>query len=218
MPHGAIEEVFDNIFVVRSSWRAGVGVTFERTMTIVRQGSELVVISSCRLTDAGEAELAKLGKVTHAVRVASFHGADDPYYADRFGATVWGQAGKTLAPDSHPFASATVFMFGGATAGLVEAAVLLPTDGGVLVAGDSYQNWATYEHCSWLARKLMPRMGFGPASIGGPWVKRMGPGVRADFTKLVELPFKHLIPGHGTVLRETARMQLPRAIEARFGS
>src|SRR5580658_7039149 len=111
MPHGAIEEVFDNVFVVRSSWRAGVGITFERTMAVVRQGGELVVINSCRLSDAGEAELAKLGKVTQAVRVAAFHGADDPYYAYRFGATIWGQAGKTLGPDSHPFASATVFGF-----------------------------------------------------------------------------------------------------------
>src|SRR3954468_11471301 len=93
MPHGAIEEVFPDVFVVRSSFRAGAGVTFDRNMTIVRQGGELVVINSARLTEAGEAELGKLGKVTHVVRAAAFHGADDPYFVERFGATLWGAPG-----------------------------------------------------------------------------------------------------------------------------
>ena len=223
MPHGSIDEVFPDVFVVRSAFRAGPGIAFERNMTVLRQGGELVVVGSARLGDAGEAALAKLGKVTHVVRVAAFHGLDDAYYVERFGATLWGAPGMThrapakeLTADAHPFAQATVFHF--AKAAAPELAVVLPIDGGVLVAGDSYQNWATLEHCSWLARRIMPVMGFGPASIGKPWAKKMGPAVREDFTRLAALPWKHLIPAHGAVLRDVARDRLPAAIAARYGS
>ncbi len=221
MPHGAIEEVFPDIFVVRSSFRAGRGITFDRNMTVVRQGGELIVLNSARLSDAGEAELAKLGKVTHVVRTAAFHGADDPYFVEKYGATLWGAPntrhavpGKDLTPAAHPFTEATVFHFEAAKR--PESAVLIPRDGGVLIVGDSYQNWTTLATCSWLARRLMPILGFGPTVIGKPWTKQMGPGVRADFDRLVELPFRHLIPAHGTVLRDVARDRLPAAIAARF--
>jgi hypothetical protein len=221
MPHGALEEVFPDVFVVRSSFRAGAGVVFERNMTVLRQGGELVILNSARLGAEGEAALEKLGKVTHVVRLAAFHGADDAYFVERFGATLWGAPGtrhavpgKDLLPDAHPFTSASVFRFEHAKE--PESAILLPVDGGALVTGDSYQNWTTFAHCSWLARRLMPFMGFGPAMIGKPWRKRMGPGVREDFARLRELPFRHLIPGHGTVLRDVARDRLPAAIAARF--
>ena len=225
MLHGPIEEVFPDVFVVRSSFRAGPGVRFDRNMTVVRQGGELVAINSARLGEAGEAELAKLGKLTHVVRLAAFHGADDPYFVERFGATLWGAPGtrhagpaKDLTADAHPFtgalAAATVFRFEAGKR--PETALVLPRDGGILVAGDSYQNWTTLATCSWLARRIMPRMGFGPTVIGKPWVKEMGDGVRADFDRLLALPFRHLIPAHGTVLRDTARDALPGAIAARF--
>jgi hypothetical protein len=208
MPHGAIEEVFPDVFVVRSSYRAGIGVAFDRNMTVVRQGAELVVVGSARLTDAGEAELGKLGKVTHVVRVAAFHGADDPYYAERYGAKLW-----QPADTGSPLASATVFRF--EKGKQAETAVLLPVDGGVLITGDSFQNWTDLSTCSWLARRVMPLMGFGPATIGGPWLKKMG-DVRADFDRMLELPFKHVIPGHGTVLRTVAKDSLRDAIAAKF--
>jgi hypothetical protein len=218
-PHGALEEVFADVFVTWSSFRAGVGVAFDRTMTVVRQGGELVVIGSARLTDAGEAELAKLGKVRHVVRTAAFHGADDPYYVDKFGATLWGGSdGRALTAADHPFTAATVFGFEGAVKGVVESAVLLSLDGGVLVTGDSFLNWTTFDNCSWLARRLMPRLGFGAAVIGKPWLKRVGEGVRADFARLVELPFKHVIPGHGSVLRDHARDAVCDAVTARFSA
>lgn len=45
----------------------------------------------------------------------------------------------------------------------------------------------------------------------------MGPEVRADLDRLVELPFKHLMPGHGTSLRGEAKAGLHTAIAGRFG-
>jgi hypothetical protein len=187
-------------------------------MTVVRQGGELVVIGSARLTDAGEAELARLGKVRHVVRVAAFHGADDPYYVEKYGATLWGGPhGRALSNDDHPFSAATVFRFDGAPKRVIESAVVLPVDGGVLVAGDSFLNWTSFAHCSWLARRLMPRLGFGAAVIGKPWLKQMGEGVRADLARFVELPFKHAIPGHGSVVRDRAPEAVRSAVAAKFG-
>src|SRR5258706_6590039 len=178
LPHGSIEEVFPDVFVVKGRYKAGVGVHFERNMTLVRRGDELVAINSVRLTDAGEAELAKLGKVRHVVRIGAFHGADDPYFVERYGAQLWGPpgtkhrvAGKDLTPADKPL-EGEVFVF---ERGMMpEAAIILPVEGGVLVSCDSFQHWTTLEHCSWLARRVMPRMGFGPAVIGGPWLKKMG--------------------------------------------
>jgi len=55
---------------------------------------------------------------------------------------------------------------------------------------------------------MMKAMGFGPTLVGGPWAKRMGPEVRADFGRLEGLPFRSLIPAHGTVLRDDAKAGL----------
>jgi len=221
MPHGAFEEVFPDLFMVRSSFRIGAGFTIARNMIVLRQGGELVIVNSARLSDDGEAELGKLGKVAHVVRLASQHGVDDPYYVERFGATLWGAPGtkhavpgKDLRSDAHPFTSAQVFLFEHTNG--PEAAILLPIEGGALVTGDCYQNWTTFALCSWLARRVMPVMGFGPAMLSKPWLKHVGPNVHKDYARLVELPFRHLIPGHGTVLRDVARDRLPAAVAARF--
>ena len=220
LPHGSIDEVFPNVFVVRGLFKLGLGMAFDRNMTVVRTGDRLVAINSVRLTDDGEAALAKLGKLEHVIRIGMAHGADDPYFVERFGATLWGPPGikhavaaKELTDADKPV-DAEVFRFEHGKGS--EAALVLPVDGGVLVTCDSYQNWTTFEHCSWAARQLMRPMGFGPTMIGGPWAKRMGPEVRKDFERLAERPFRHLIPGHGSVLRDDAKPKLGGAITARF--
>ncbi|HEY4157144.1 MAG TPA: hypothetical protein VGM29_03570, partial [Polyangiaceae bacterium] len=77
---------------------------------------------------------------------------------------------------------------------------------------------ATFDGCSFLGKWLTRAMGFGPTLIGAPWLKAMGPAVRADFERLLETPFAHLIPAHGTVLKDDAHAGLERAIAHRFGS
>lgn len=64
--------------------------------------------------------------------------------------------------------------------------------------------------------RLTPLMGFRGPVIGGPWAKRQGPSVHDDFTRLLEQPFKHLLTGHGTPLRDRARDELPAAMKRRF--
>ncbi len=234
-PHGAITEVFTDVFRVTGSLRFMPLVSITRNMTVVRQGKELVILNSVRMTPEGEAELEKLGKVTHVVRVAAFHGLDDPYYVERFGATLWGPPGtkhgvvdakhggavrdplpaRDLGPDACPVDGARVFLFEHVRE--PEAAIVLDREGGVLVPGDSYQNWTTFEGCSLLGGLMMRALGFGPTLIGSPWMKRVAkPEVRGDFERLLDVPFTHLLPAHGTPLRDRAKEGLRTAVAHRF--
>ena len=223
-PHGPITEVFPDVFFVTGRFQMGPGMGITRNMTVVRRGGELALVNAIRLTPEAEAELEKLGKVTHLVRIGGYHGSDDPYLVDRFRPTLWGPprlrhaeglpAGEELRPGSTPVSGSTPFVF--EKAKRPEAALLIEQDGGVLITCDSYQNWTTFAGCSLLAKVVMPLMGFRRAIIGGPWAKSHGPEIRKDFERLVELPFRHLLPGHGTVLRDEAKPQLGIAMSDRF--
>ncbi len=222
LPHGEIREIFPDVFFVTGTFRMAPLLSITRNMTVVRQGGSLTVLNSVRLDEAGEAALAKLGKVDHVVRVGAFHGADDPYYVDRFGATLWApprtkgvKDARDLAPGSTPIERSTVFLFEKGKAS--EAAIVLDVDGGALVSCDAYQHWTDFEGCSLVGKVVMKVMGFGPTLIGGPWLKAMGPAVREDFDRLVALPWKHLIPAHGAVLRDVARDGLREAMARRVG-
>ncbi len=220
--HGPIEEIFPNVFFVTGGHRFGGPMMITKNMFIVRQGKELVVISTMRLSPEGEAELEKLGTVKHVVRIGGFHGVDDPYYVDRFSPTFWSppklekvaKKDQTLAPGSSPIEDADVFLFENGK--MSEAAIILKREGGVLMTADAYQNWTSTAGCSLPLRVMMPFMGFGPAVIGKPWLKAQGPGIRTDFEKLAERDFTHLFPGHGQILRNDAKAGLAKAMKKRF--
>lgn len=224
LPHGPIEEVFPDVFQVRGGFRFMPALSITRNMTIVRQGGELTVVNSVRLTDAGERELEKLGKVTHVVRIGAFHGADDPWFVRRFGASLWAPAGLSpkgnvthdheLKPGNSPIEGSSVFLF--ERGQKPEAALVLERDGGILLTCDSFQNWTTFDGCSPAGKVMMRVMGFGPTLIGGPWLKYMGPEIRGDFDRLAKVSFKHLAPAHGTVLRDVAAAGLEKAMRHRF--
>lgn len=226
LPHGPITEVFPDVFWVTGRFRMAPGLTITRNMTIVRQDGELCLVNSVRLGAEGEAELEKLGKVKHLLRIGAFHGADDPYYKDRFGLTLWAPPGtrhagalktdEELVPGHGPIRGSQVFRF--EKAKRPEVVVLLEREGGIVLPCDSYQNWTTFDGCSLVGKLVMRVMGFGPTLIGGPWTKAMGPEVRADFERLLELPFQHLVPAHGTPLKHSAKEGLRAAIAHRFGA
>jgi len=224
-PHGPLTEVFPDVFVVCGSFRVAPGIGITRNMIVLRQGGELVLVNAVRLTPEGEAELERLGRVTHLVRIGAFHDADDPYVVDRFRPTFWALPGTkhkgTLRADRDlaagtdgPVSDATVFVF--ERGKQPEAAILVGREGGILVTADSYQNWSSFDGCSALGKVMMRVMGFGPMHIGGPWVNALGRDVRADFDRLREMPFRHLVPGHGTPLRDTAKEGLATAMKKRF--
>ncbi|MCA9661389.1 MAG: hypothetical protein KC486_23820, partial [Myxococcales bacterium] len=176
-PHGPIEEIFDDVFVVRGRHRMAPLVTIARNMTILREGRDLTVLTAVRLSPEGEAALAELGEVRHLVRLNAHHGVDDPYYAARYGPTVWALPGlsypsglkvdRALGEDL-PVGDASLFVFEAPT--MPESALILRRrEGGVLCAVDSVQNWtdADLAVCSFVGRVVTKLMGFpGAANIG----------------------------------------------------
>lgn len=222
-PHGPISEIFPDVFFVTGGFRFAPAVIGTRNMTVVREGARLTVLNSVRLTPEGEKELDALGKVTDVVRVGFFHGADDAYYVERYGAQLWlpprvdapaKVPAKVLGKDGCPIEGARVFEFEKGNKG--EVALLLEREGGVLVVCDAYQNWTSFEGCSLLCKLMMSMMRFGPNVIGGPWISAMGREVRGDFDRLAELAFRHVIPAHGSVLRDDAKAGIAEAVRKRF--
>ena len=235
--HGELTEVFPDVFVVRGTLpmgasRGGTPRVITRTMTIVRVGGELVVFNSIRLTADGERALQALGPVRHVVKLGAFHGIDDPYYVDRYGATLWAQAGarhKRALVHEHEYsegyppaglAAATVFEF--AMTRLPEACVLLPEHGGILLSCDSVQNVATLDGCVGVEHIFTKEAGFlRPAGIGKFWrdgmAKDDGPTLMHDYRRLLELDFKHALTGHGPPLIDTARADLRATVQFVFG-
>jgi hypothetical protein len=226
-PHGALTEVFPDVFVVRGSFTMAPLTSITRNMTVVRRGNELTILNAVRLSDEGETQLAKLGVVKNLVRLGVGHGADDPYYVKRY-------APRTFAPtrmrrlrgvtvdqtlsenDELPF-GARAFVFQN---GVVdELAVLLPDAGGVLITCDALQHWTTTEGCSLLGKIGARALGLmKPAAIGPIWLKgitnKEPVRVRPDFERLLTLDFKHLLPAHGSPLKDDAKA-LVRASVAR---
>lgn len=223
-PHGRFDEVFPNLFFLRGSMRVGPGVSITRNMVVVRQGDELTLVNSVRLSDEGEAALEKLGTVRHLVRLGFAHGADDAYYVHRYKPTFWAPKRQRhaagISPDYElrdrqtPIERSSAFSFDNAK--LAEAVLLLDREGGVLVACDSYQNWTTLDGCSALGKLTLRVMRFGPTMIGGPWARIMGPSVKKDFDALAERDFRHLLPAHGEPLMGGAKDGLKTAIRHRF--
>jgi hypothetical protein len=225
--------VFPDVFVVTGRVRAGLGVVIPRTMTVVRQGGELVLINAMRLTADGEAALEKLGRPAHLLRLGANHGVDDAYCVARWGLALWAPPGAKdrgvavthalSAGATLPLADATLFAFERARADVPERAVVLGREGGLLVVCDSVQNWTreTFAECSFAARPMMKLLGFGPAQVGVVWKKQQeagrGVSLRADYDRLLERPFRHLLMAHGEPLRDTARDAVAACVQRAYG-
>ena len=85
-PHGNIEEIVEDIFVLRGSIKMNPLLRITRNMGIIRNGDELTLINPVRVNTKVEAQLTALGKIKHVMRLGAFHGVDDPYYVEKFGA------------------------------------------------------------------------------------------------------------------------------------
>ena len=229
MDHGPIEEISDGVFWVQGSVQLAPGMRLTRNMAIVRSDDEVTVVSPVRLSAAGEVELERIGPVRHVVKIGRFHGMDDAYYLDRYGASYWALPGGAreedptpqheLKPGSLPIPDAELFEFRDTKA--KEGALLINRGGGILITCDAVQNWTDTKGCSVPAKLVARLMGFlkRPAQIGPPWRKRMTPegvSLKADFERLASLEFTHLVAAHGRPLRDTARRDLQATIAATF--
>ena len=224
-PHGPIEEIFTDAYWVTGSVQFKPLVRLPRNMIILRNGEELTLVNAVRLNEEGEAALAKLGRVKHVIQIG-FHGMDNAYYIDRYGAKCWtvpreGETGDVeLAEDTElPIPDARVFMFHDTK--LPEAAILLEREGGLLITCDSIQHWAPHKLMSGAAKLITRIMGFQfPAQIGPPWRGVQTPeggSLKADFGRLAQLPFSHIVGGHGGLLKNDGQARLAETMTRVFG-
>ncbi len=218
LPHGKLEEIFPDVFFVTGTMKTvlmGADWHFSRNMTVVRDGDALTLINTVRLSGLGLTQLDALGRIANIVKIASLHGHDDAFYKSRYDATLWAMSGmqhahglttdRELIPGGEmPFRGCTVFAF--RTTKLPECILRIDRAGGILVTGDSLQNWvAPDEFFSDQSRKMMTEIGFfQPANLGPLWMQINEPKAE-DFVRLRELSFRHVLCGHGVPLRDIAK-------------
>ncbi|TDI58706.1 MAG: hypothetical protein E2O92_09260 [Alphaproteobacteria bacterium] len=225
-PHDPIVEIAPDLFMVRGSMKMNAFVNISRNMAIVRHEGDLTLINPIRLNAKGEAELQALGTVKRLIRLGSFHGIDDQYYADIFGAEMWRQPGGeaypspaptvTLTEDTElPFPDAELFLFRGLNQ--PEGALLINKAGGVLITCDGIQHYGDYRFVTWYARPMLARMGFPKTTIIGPfWITAMVPeglDIQIEFNRLLEMKFDKLLAAHGSLLESGAHAAVEKALK-----
>lgn len=234
-PHGPLEEILPDICFVRGSIKMSPPpMRFSRNMTALRHDGGLTLVNTVRLDEAGLAALEGFGEVRHVIRIAGFHGMDDRFYADRYGAKVWCVKGMAYAkgfdatktaPDEGyfqpdvwideqtalPVPGASLHIIGG---DVPEGVLRLDREGGVVITGDALQNWDRVDPgFNWVAGIIMRLMGFIKAHNVGPgWLKGARPD-REALRALLDLSFEHVLPAHGAPVLGGAREKFRPAIE-----
>ena len=228
-PHGNVEEIAEDIFMLRGSIKMNPLLRITRNMGIIRNGDELSLINPVRVSAKVEAQIAKLGQIKHVIRLGCFHGVDDPYYVEKFGAQMWAQLGGTtytvpkidkeldsVAP--LPFDNAEIFEFAGTTQ--PESALFIRRGTGILFTCDAIQNYGDYSYNNIAAKVLMPFIGFPRTTIIGPmWLKYQTPEdetLEPEFRRLLGLKFDRLLAAHGTLLTTGAHAAVERAVNKVF--
>ncbi|MBU0553084.1 hypothetical protein KKF91_00790 [Myxococcota bacterium] len=228
LPHGPIQEVYPDLFMVRGSFDMKPGVRITRNMIIARDRGALTLINAVRLSAEGEAALEALGEVKHLVRLGAFHGADDPYYRQRYDLTFWAlpaqaldaPADALLSADLLPLPQAQLFTLRHSR--FPEGALLLPIDGGLLITCDLIVNIVETEGMSLLAKLVTTLMGFKrPCFVGKPFRQAMtlrgGPSLLEDYRRLLALEWRHVLTAHGPLHKETGKAALRASLERIYG-
>jgi hypothetical protein len=227
--HDPIEEIQPDVFMVRGSIKMNALMTITRNMAIVRHAGELTLVDPIRLSSDEERRLDALGAAKRILRLGPMHGADDPYYIERYGAELWAPGPSEIYPEPKPdvefdastllpFPDAELFCFAGLKQN--EAALLLRRGPGLLITCDAIQNYGDYRHCSLPARLLMPLIGFPKTTLVGPvWVKVLTPegtSLESEFRRLLEYDFDQLLSAHGSLLTTGAHEACVRAVDKMF--
>ena len=238
--HGDIQAILPNIWFVQGEVKMPMlfpPMRISRSMTIIRnpENNELSIINSMRLQDQAMAELDKLGKVAHIIRIGGFHGRDDAFYKQRYQAKLYAIKGQvytkamTKIPDHSdkgylqadewldeqstlPIPNASLKIFSSSQP--PEAILLLKQDGGIAITADALQNTALPDkYHNWFARIMMKKMGFfKPYAIGAGWVQFAKP-TPEDIRSVLDLEFEHVLPGHGIPVINNAKEKYRPAME-----
>jgi hypothetical protein len=211
--------VFPGIWFVRGGIKMPMALPmkFSRSMTIVRGEDGLTLFNTMRLGEAGLRTLEALGPVRNVVRLGGFHGRDDAFYREAYGARILAVAGQRytrglgaksdvqdyMQPDvalnedsALPIADATLTIIRSATP--PEAICRLDRAGGILITADSLQHTpAPDEYFNLPAKIMMKRMGFlKPYNVGPGWLQFAKPSAR-EVRAILDIEFDHVLPGHG---------------------
>ncbi|MCC7383905.1 MAG: hypothetical protein IT384_18830 [Deltaproteobacteria bacterium] len=231
LPHGELKEVLPDLFFVTGTVIIGGVMRFSRNMVVVRDGPRLVLVNTLRLNDAGLRALDALGKVTDIIRLAGFHGMDDPFYRDRCGAKVWSVRGQrytkgfdTKAVETYFTAdvemdASTPLPIPGAKLYVIhssppEGLLLLDRAGGTVIAGDCLQHMAAPDaYFNWAGKWSMRMLGFiKPHNVGPGWLKQAKPPLD-ELRGVLDLTFDHVLPVHGAPVIGGAKELYRPAIE-----
>ncbi|MGB5311264.1 MAG: hypothetical protein WBN38_04285 [Polyangiales bacterium] len=233
-PHGRFREIFDGIWFIRGGIKMPMlmPMNIGRAMTVVRGEDGLVIFNSMRLSEEGLAELESLGEVKHVVRLAGFHGRDDGFYRERYGAQVHAVEGQLytrgmnpqkaepyMEPDiwlteecALPIVDARLKVF--ASSNPPEAICRLDREGGILISVDSLQHSPEPdEYYNFPAKLMMKRFGFfKPYNVGPGWLQFARPSA-AEVRSILDLEFQHVLPGHGDAVIGGAKEKYRTALE-----
>lgn len=228
-PHGDLESLGNDMWWVPGSMRMNWFLSISRNMVIVRHAGELTLLNPIRLDAAGEAALESLGEVRHLVRLGCFHGCDDAYLKQRYGATFWCQTGSRRYPEpvpdqvleeggELPLPDAQLLVF--REVKRPECALLIRRGPGLLVTCDSLQHYADWSRHSLVARLMLPRMGFSRSLLVGPLWKKFqtpeGGSLRPDYERLLALDFDAFVSAHGQPLLSGAKTAARAAVEKAY--
>ncbi len=222
-PHGDIREIFKDVFFLTGTNKIhhdGADIQTSRNMIIIRNGSELTLINTVRLSEEGLKKLDRLGKVTNIVRIGAFHGRDDAFYKSQYpDAQLWTLKGMTydnglksdrdLIPEGAMlFPNSSLFVF--ETSALPEGILHIEQDGGILISCDSIQNITSIDEFYNLATaESFKNQGLiKPANISPIWLGATHTNA-TDFYRLLKTKtFRHLLTAHGEPLMNTAFEQV----------
>ena len=224
-PHGKIQEVFSDIFVVMGTNRVqheGVDTQFSRNMVIIRNQDEIALINTVRLDEEGLLALNKLGNVKHVVRIGAFHGKDDAFYVDHYGAKLWslkgaqnehGKLADEVLTSNGPmfFPGISLFLF--ETAVVPEAILYLEREGGIIITCDSIQNWTEVDQYfdAETAKSFAANGLIKTANISPIWGQATQVKV-SDFERLMKHSFRHLLSAHGEPLLNDAYQKIEASL------
>ena len=220
LPHDNILQLFDNIWVVTGLVKMPMTMKISCKMYIYKDAEtgNLTLIEAIRLSEHALKDLDQLGKVVNVIRLGGFHGRDDAFYRERYGAKIHAIKGqlymrKLAPPDAKtiPYMEADVWMKDSSDVPIMnaelktidksnppEGLLLLKQEGGILISADVLQNMPTPDkYMNFMAKYMMKRMGFFHAyNIGPAWLRFSKPS-KASIRSILELEFNHVLPSHG---------------------
>ena len=210
-PHGSLERVLDNVYIVMGSFKMMPATRIGVTMTIVKRDSDLTIINSVRVSSEVEKEIEKLGTVKNVVRICANHGCWDEYYIDKFKATYYDlpgvneAKGATQTPKADKELPELPFSDGSKVVMIEhlkypEAVIWLPDGGGTLITGDFIQNGRPDHHSSFMGNILGRLMGFNTGCCNPPpmFFKFYGDGkdvYKPNVPAIMELDFENIVSG-----------------------